>query len=148
MKKYVLALAIVGASFTAIASGAYDGVYQAVGSTAYVVVQQNGTTLGVAIMENVTNSKTVQWGSAQAGYVTPSQIGIWSVSLGAIAGNAATVSGTTDYGACTSTTRFTFDGAGNVAAAGLTSVQTALGAASGYNCARTATNSGTLTKIF
>lgn len=146
IKKSLFALAMAGASCLASAAGIYDGVYQAKGSTGYLVVLQNGSTLGVAAMVSISTSG-VQF-SASGGKVSPPQTNVWTVSLGAISGNTATVSGTTDYGACTATTKFTFDGAGNVTVAGQGATPTAFGTASGYNCAVGATDTGTLSKIF
>jgi hypothetical protein len=134
MRKIITALALAGASTFAAANGVYDGVYQTLGRPGYVVIMQNGTTLGVAAMGQMNNASTVRWGSATTGYVTPGQVSIWEAYLGPIAGAQATVTGTTDYGACTSTTSITFDGAGNMTVQTQSSTPTALGTASGYNC--------------
>lgn len=137
VKKSILALALAGVSAFASAAGAYDGVYQALGRPGYLVIMQNGTTLGAASLGSVTNSAAVGLGSAQAGYVKPPQINAWEVYTGTIAGSTATVVGVSDFGACTTTSRATFDGAGNLTVQNLSSTPTALGISSGYNCLAT-----------
>jgi len=134
MRKSIIALALAGASAFACATGPYDGVYGAIGSTNYVVVMQNGSTLATAVLATVSNAPTVSWGSATKGYVTPSQIGTWVVAIGPIIGNNATLTSTSDTSACTTVTSVRFDGAGNLTATDTSSTPTALGLASGYKC--------------
>lgn len=148
MKKSLLALALAGASFFAAATGLYDGVYQQAGSSAYLVVMQNGTTLGAAGLSTVANGSTVRWGSAATGYVIPATVGVWEIVMGPISGNVATVTGVVENGACNAVARMTFDGAGNVVMAGVSATPTALGLASGYNCAPRVAQTVTLQRVF
>ena len=136
MKKTLIALALACASSFAIA-GPYDGVYQAAGVSDYIVVLQNGSTLGVAALGNIPTTG-VQF-NAPGGKLNPNSTNVWAVGTGPIVGNVATVTGTSDYGACTFAIRLTFDGAGKAVAAGLSATATAFGQSSGYNCAASTT---------
>jgi hypothetical protein len=74
---------------------------------------------------------------------------VWIVSTGTLTGNTATIVGTTDFGACTTSTRLVFDGAGNLAATDISATQTTLGQSIGYNCWPAGSgNTYNLSKVF
>lgn len=128
-------------------AGPYDGVYQAAGSTQLTVVLQSGTTLGAAAL-GANGLSGIQF-TGQGGRVLPSSINTWVAGTGPIVGNVATISGVTDFGACNTVQRLTFNGTGGMVVESVSSTLTAFGTANFYSCVPTAlAASVTLSKVF
>lgn len=129
--KLLLAPLLCLSALPAFAAGPYDGVYQYGLSPAFYSVHQNGNTLLVVSLTQLSLSGVeISLGNYR---VSPSALGNWEYSIGTINGNRARISGTGLYGACQSTTDVTIDD-GTVTATLVSAVNTPFGTSQSVNC--------------
>ena len=141
MKRTLRAMAVAAAAMAgsgAFAAGAYDGIYNVPNSPLYISVHQNGNHVIAGQFYTV---PTQDLGVSGPGI--PSNINLWDVFGGDIAGNTVVVSGSAILNSCNISYRIEFDATGAYMKL-IAASNTAFGNQIGMNCGALASGSQTV----
>ncbi|WP_343735247.1 hypothetical protein [Acidovorax sp.] len=135
MKKTLAALSLVALSGTALAAGAFDGIYAATaGTVGYLTVHQTGSSMIAGSYAFARSDGTIRF-TYSGSSVTPPVIGVWDVFGGTISEATALLKGDMFNGACETTWELIFEG-DTIKTRVAAITPTALGAQQQFACSR------------